>query len=287
MNIIIGAAIVLFFFASSGWSLYGAALGLSIVLMLNLLIGSLKMSFRFTPFGLNRDKLIGEAFPLFAARLARAADSVEKTTVLNMKDTSIRLFGLARAAEVMKVFKGYVEEGVPEQLLEKKCRHMRNTLPYKERVDLITVLSSIIRKKEQPNRAEYEELSSLAARLGIRLQQQQQYNHSYQRTHYNQGQRFHFHFGSSAEFQDFFNNFNQSNHSPYSSRSSINSHFETLELSPEASNNEIKQQYRTLSKKYHPDRAASLPEEQRSQHEKRMREINNAYEQLKKYKNIK
>ena len=57
-----------------------------------------------------------------------------------------------------------------------------------------------------------------------------------------------------------------------------------LGVSPDASENEIKQAYRQLIRENHPDKIASkgLPESMRSVAEARSREINAAYTLIKK-----
>ena len=54
-----------------------------------------------------------------------------------------------------------------------------------------------------------------------------------------------------------------------------------------ATTQQIKKQYRTLSKKYHPDLTNNLGQNEKQKAEIKMREINNAYEILKKERSIK
>ncbi len=60
------------------------------------------------------------------------------------------------------------------------------------------------------------------------------------------------------------------------------SYYEILGLSPGASQEEIKSAYRKLSKEYHPDLVSHLGEEFRKVAEEKMKEINMAYQHLKK-----
>lgn len=65
-------------------------------------------------------------------------------------------------------------------------------------------------------------------------------------------------------------------------------HYRTLGVAPEASEDEIKARYRTLVKEFHPDRIASkgLPEEFTDFAENKFREIQEAYEAIKKERGI-
>ena len=58
--------------------------------------------------------------------------------------------------------------------------------------------------------------------------------------------------------------------------------YEVLEIRPGSSKEEIRAAYRRLVQQYHPDRVATLAPEFRELAEQRMKEINAAYEQLKR-----
>jgi DnaJ like chaperone protein len=59
-------------------------------------------------------------------------------------------------------------------------------------------------------------------------------------------------------------------------------YYEILGLEPGASAEEIKRAYRKLSMQYHPDKVAHLGEEFRRVAEEKMKELNEAYQHLKK-----
>ena len=63
-------------------------------------------------------------------------------------------------------------------------------------------------------------------------------------------------------------------------------HLVTLGLTPSASNGEIKKAYRQLASQYHPDKVSHLGPELVQFSENKFREINEAYEALKKEKGI-
>lgn len=62
------------------------------------------------------------------------------------------------------------------------------------------------------------------------------------------------------------------------------SDYKILEISPDASIDEIKSAYRKMAKKYHPDRVATLGEEVQKQAVEKFRMVQEAYENLKKDK---
>ena len=58
--------------------------------------------------------------------------------------------------------------------------------------------------------------------------------------------------------------------------------YETLGIAPGATMKEIKKAYQALIQKYHPDRVADMGPELKDVAEKRTKEINAAYEELKR-----
>ena len=76
------------------------------------------------------------------------------------------------------------------------------------------------------------------------------------------------------------------------SSSSFRSHtldddYKILEISPDASDEEVKKAYRTLAKKYHPDRVAHLGDDMRKQAEEKFAKLSDAYDNIKKARGIK
>jgi DnaJ like chaperone protein len=72
-------------------------------------------------------------------------------------------------------------------------------------------------------------------------------------------------------------------------RGSLEQAYAQLGLKPNAGENEVKRAYRKLVSQYHPDKLVSrgLPEEMMEMAKTRVREINTAYEQIKKARGIK
>ena len=58
--------------------------------------------------------------------------------------------------------------------------------------------------------------------------------------------------------------------------------YSVLDVHPSAEFEVIKSNYRRLAKKYHPDKVASLGEDVKKQAEEKFRQVQDAYESLKK-----
>ncbi len=67
----------------------------------------------------------------------------------------------------------------------------------------------------------------------------------------------------------------------------INSAYEILEISVEATNDEVKKAYRKMAVKYHPDKVSHLGEQFRKAAKEKFQEVNAAYERIKKERGMK
>ena len=67
---------------------------------------------------------------------------------------------------------------------------------------------------------------------------------------------------------------------------SIDRHYKMLEVTKNASNEEVKKAYRKMVKKYHPDKLVGLGEEHLKGAKEKFQNIQSAYEQIKKERNF-
>lgn len=66
------------------------------------------------------------------------------------------------------------------------------------------------------------------------------------------------------------------------SRSSLENDYKILEVSPDATDEEVKKAYRAAAKKHHPDKVSHLGEDVRKAAEVKFAQVNEAYERIKK-----
>jgi DnaJ like chaperone protein len=64
------------------------------------------------------------------------------------------------------------------------------------------------------------------------------------------------------------------------------SSYKILEIDPSSSNDEVKKAYRRMAMKYHPDKVSHLGEEFRKTADEKFKKVNEAYEKIKKERNM-
>ena len=69
-------------------------------------------------------------------------------------------------------------------------------------------------------------------------------------------------------------------------RPSNDSNYRILEITPEATNDEVKKAYRKMAVKYHPDKVATLGEDVQKAAEEKFKAVNQAYEAICKERGI-
>jgi DnaJ like chaperone protein len=64
------------------------------------------------------------------------------------------------------------------------------------------------------------------------------------------------------------------------------SSYKILEIDPSATNDEVKKAYRSMAMKYHPDKVSHLGEDYRKSADEKFKKVNEAYEKIKKERNM-
>ena len=74
----------------------------------------------------------------------------------------------------------------------------------------------------------------------------------------------------------------QSIHAMFGGAPPSQANYDILEVSKEATNDEVKKAYRKMAIKYHPDKVASLGEEFQKAAKEKFQQVQSAYEAIKK-----
>lgn len=225
-------------------------------------LGNFNYSFNF---GDQRaDDLLVESFPILASYLSLVG-GIDKKSVLVVKQTAINLFGVDHARIIMRSYKKYIEEGVYSSELNHTCHILIFNLTAAERLNYFLILVKMFRKMKSIDSSTITYLITLSRLLNISFDVFSQFGYNFQ---------------------------GQSNYRSYENlggyqRERQISPYEVFQLERDASREDIKKQYRKLSKKYHPDITQNLPKKEREEAQQKMRELNSAYEQLKKERSFK
>lgn len=213
------------------------------------------------------DTLFFNAFPLLSAVVSRSGD-VTKPIVLLVKSLAIEFFGVNKADLIMKKYKQFVRTGYSQTMVDEICEELFYYMDYQSKIYLLSMLFTILKRRGTFTVTEVRTIGSIADAIGITGYEFDLLLNRYRmsgRSNYQRHYEYRFDYGKQAEID------------PY----------QVLEIDKAANNDEIKKQYRLLCKKYHPDLTSSLSENEKEETSKKMREVIDAYEKIKKARNMK
>ena len=128
------------------------------------------------------------------------------------------------------------------------CRQIAQNMDYSSRLQLMHLLFNVSLADGAVNQSEQTIIERIAGYLGI----------------------------SSADFLSIKNMFIPETDSAY----------KILEIAPSASNEDVKKAYRRMAMRYHPDKVSHLGEDFRKTADEKFKKVNEAYEKIKKERNI-
>ena len=237
----------------------GALLGFLIGILFDSRIKISSSGFFFTDFGVGN--VFRDSFPLLAAAVTRAG-GITRSVVLTVKNITTQLFGIQNAVFMMQKYKNFVENGFNNYVLNETCENILYSLNHQSKIYIISLLFTILKTKDTFNPEEIFMIQGISRNIGI----------------------------SGYEFESMLNQYKSGNfrsNSYSQSRVYKSDPYQVLQIEKNADIEDIKKQFRKLSKKYHPDVTSNLPENEKKEAEIKMKEIINAYESIKKDKGFK
>lgn len=196
---------------------------------------------------------------ILSAAVMKADGKVLKSELNCVKDFLLKQYGEKKSKDLLLVLKEIIDK--PVQLAQ-VCRQIRRSMNIAERRVLLHYLFDIGQADGNINAQEQKVLFSIGLYLGIPQSDILSIYASY-------GYR------SSS-----------SSGSSYRKTASID-YYTVLEISKSATDAELKSAYRSMVKKFHPDKVANLGEAAVKEAEKRIKQINEAYEAIKKERGLK
>lgn len=232
-----------------GYSLYrfpGAIIGFVIGSLIDNFIAKSK-TFH-TSFSTGQQQVTPADFELnllsLASLVIKADGSVSQTELDYVRQYFVQAYGRERANATFKVFNEVIKKR--EISAQNICDFLRKRMRYESRLQIVHFLFSIAKADGSVSTAEVNEINRIAGFLGI----------------------------FARDFESikamFFKN--------------PDSAYKILEIERTATPSEIKSAYRTMVKKYHPDKLQHLDEAYQKGGEEKFKKVQEAYEQLQKEK---
>ena len=172
---------------------------------------------------------------------------VLKSEINYVKPFLLRTFGEAGAKQALLLLKELLEQDIDAKAVAQQIGQHVN---YSTRLELVHLLLAIANADGEIHDLELETISSISKYMSIQ----------------------------DADLQSIL--------ALYQRRKDTNWAYTALEITPSATNEEVKKAYRRMAMKFHPDKVANAGEEIRQQATDKFRAINEAYEHIKQQRGI-
>ena len=198
---------------------------------------------------------INVALMVLIAAVMKVDGQVKKSELAYVKRFLLQNYGEENGKQMLKVLQQLVQQDLP---IDQICQQIKVNTDYNTRYHMVDFLFGISGADGEFHQAELNMLRLIAQYLGI---SQSDYLSIHER-----------HVGSRGSYSDTQSpRYSATHKDPY----------KVLGISKEATDDEVKKAYRRMAMKYHPDRVAGMSEEMQRNAAEQMKEINEAYEQIK------
>jgi DnaJ like chaperone protein len=186
------------------------------------------------------------SFLILCAEITKADGFIAAEEIRLVKEFLIRNFGDKKAALLMQLYKKILEQAYDINAI---CRQIDREMDPVFKQTVVQVLFEIARADGEIKSVEGEKIHELAGKIGV----------------------------GEADFLSI--------RSMYAVKTN-KEYYAILEAPETASDQEVKDAYRTMVKKYHPDKVGHLGEEFKKLAEEKFKQIQAAYERIKKERKI-
>lgn len=184
---------------------------------------------------------------VLSAAVMRADGNVLKTEVSFVRSFLIKQFGEQQAGQMMLMLRELIKQQID---VYEVCNQIRHNMDHASRLQLIHYLYSLCAADAELNNIEIEIVERIGIYLGISHKDLASIRAMFTKTR------------------------------------NVNADFEILEISVEASNDEIKKAYRRMAIKYHPDKVSHLGEAAQKSANEKFKQVQVAYDNIKKQRGI-
>lgn len=254
--------------------IWGGFLGYLFGAFVNSLINRKNRSFTFDAFTggrrLSQDDFVDTLMQLTAV-VIKADNRFLKSELNFVKDYLVQNLGTKKAQEAILKLRDYLNEEIDTQTL---CNKLRHNTSIQERLLILQFLFGLAQSDGNIDNSELNAIQMIASWMGISAMDFESLKSMFlgygsQSGYYNYNTGYSSDYGSSSNYSS--NNY-----------SNLDKDYKILEISPDASDDEVKKAYRKAAMKHHPDKVSHLGEEMRKAAEEKFAKLNEAYERIKK-----
>lgn len=213
-----------------------------------------------------------ESLLILTAAVLKADGRVERSEFAYVRDYLVRSLGPNQAHQAMNRLTEILGESYN---IESVCMELRQNSNIHERLLIIQFLFGVATSDGELHQSEIAIIELIAQWCGV------------SRSDYESIKAmFTYSYSGSSSSSGSYNSNNTGSNSGYRSHT-LDSDYQILEISPDATNEEVKKAYRTLAKKYHPDRVAHLGDDMRKAAEEKFARLSQAYDNIRKSRGMK
>lgn len=191
-----------------------------------------------------------EALLVLIAAMMKADGQIKKVELDYVKSVLLTNLGEFRAKEALHRLRDILKLNID---VNSVCLRIRYSLDYSTRLQIIHILFGIAKADSIVTQEEKNLVSQIGYAIGLSI----------------------------ADIESLFGTYQTF------SKDNIDDAYKVLEITKDATDDEIKKAYRNMAKKYHPDTIAELGEEAQKAAEAKFRKVAEAYEKIKEARGIK
>lgn len=257
-----------------GGSFWTGLLGYFIGRLIDHWVNGTTVQTNFSSHHISQDEFIDMLMQLTAA-VMQADNKMLKSELDFVKKYLVNNIGVNKAQEAILKLRDYLNQPID---LQNVCENIKNNSNIQERLLIMQFLFGLAQADGHIDATEVNVIRNIAISIGIPASTFESLKsmfmgYSYQGGY---GSSYGSSFGSGYGYN--------SGSSSYSSTTyhTLDDDYKILEVSSDATNEEVKKAYRKAAIKHHPDKVSHLGEEVRKAAEEKFSKVNEAYERIKK-----
>ena len=216
-----------------------------------------------------------ESLLILTAAVLKADGRVERTEFAYVRDYLVRSLGPMQAQDAMNRLTEILGESYN---IESVCSELRQNSNIHERLLIIQFLFGVATADGELHQSEVAVIELIAQWSGVARSDYESIKAMFTYSYANTGNNGSYSSGGSGS--------GSSSTGGYRSHT-LDSDYQILEISPDATDDEVKKAYRNLAKKYHPDRVAHLGDDMRKAAEEKFSRLSQAYDNIRKSRGMK